>query len=43
MSAVTLERRAGVLIVALDRPRANAIDVATSRSTLAPRLQGAER
>jgi crotonobetainyl-CoA hydratase len=30
MSAVTLERRAGVLIITLDRPKANAIDVATS-------------
>ncbi len=30
MSAVTLERRAGILIITLDRPKANAIDVATS-------------
>jgi crotonobetainyl-CoA hydratase len=30
MSAVTLERRAAVLIITLDRPKANAIDVATS-------------
>lgn len=30
MSAVTLERRAGVLIITLNRPKANAIDVATS-------------
>lgn len=30
MSAVKLERRDGVLIVTLDRPKANAIDVATS-------------
>jgi crotonobetainyl-CoA hydratase len=30
MSAVTLERRANVLIITLDRPKANAIDVATS-------------
>jgi len=30
MSAVTLETRAGVLIVTLNRPKANAIDVATS-------------
>jgi crotonobetainyl-CoA hydratase len=30
MSAVTLENRAGTLIVTLDRPKANAIDVATS-------------
>jgi crotonobetainyl-CoA hydratase len=30
MSAVTLERRAGVLIITLERPKANAIDVATS-------------
>lgn len=30
MSAVTLERRAGVLIITLDRPKANAIDLATS-------------
>ena len=30
MSAVTLENRAGMLIVTLDRPKANAIDVATS-------------
>ena len=30
MSAVTLENRAGMLIITLDRPKANAIDVATS-------------
>jgi crotonobetainyl-CoA hydratase len=30
MSAITLERRAAVLIITLDRPKANAIDVATS-------------
>jgi crotonobetainyl-CoA hydratase len=30
MSAVTLEHRAGILIITLDRPKANAIDVATS-------------
>lgn len=30
MSAVTLENRAGILIITLDRPKANAIDVATS-------------
>ena len=30
MSAVTLERRAGILIITLDRPKANAVDVATS-------------
>jgi crotonobetainyl-CoA hydratase len=30
MSAVTLEHRAGILIISLDRPKANAIDVATS-------------
>jgi crotonobetainyl-CoA hydratase len=30
MSAVKLERRAGILIITLDRPKANAIDVATS-------------
>jgi len=30
MSAVTLEHRAGVLIITLNRPKANAIDVATS-------------
>jgi len=30
MSAVTLEHRAGVLITTLNRPKANAIDVATS-------------
>lgn len=30
MSAVTLENRDGILIITLDRPKANAIDVATS-------------
>lgn len=30
MSAVTLERKAGILIITLNRPKANAIDVATS-------------
>ncbi len=30
MSVVTLENRAGILIITLDRPKANAIDVATS-------------
>lgn len=35
MSAVTLERRAGVLIITLDRPKANAIDVATSNELYA--------
>jgi crotonobetainyl-CoA hydratase len=30
MSAVTLEHRAGILIITLDRPKANAIDVDTS-------------
>lgn len=30
MTAVTLERRAGILLITLDRPKANAIDVATS-------------
>lgn len=30
MSAVTLDRRAGILIITLDRPKANAINVATS-------------
>ncbi|MFM9934789.1 MAG: enoyl-CoA hydratase-related protein [Novosphingobium sp.] len=30
MSAVTLETRAGILIITLDRPKANAINVATS-------------
>ncbi|MEI6643165.1 MAG: enoyl-CoA hydratase-related protein [Novosphingobium sp.] len=35
MSAVTLERRAGVLIITLNRPKANAIDVATSNELYA--------
>lgn len=35
MSAVTLENRAGILIITLDRPKANAIDVATSNELYA--------
>ena len=35
MSAVTLETRAGILIITLDRPKANAIDVATSNELYA--------
>lgn len=35
MSAVTLESRAGILIITLDRPKANAIDVATSNELYA--------
>lgn len=30
MSVVTMERRAGILVITLNRPKANAIDVATS-------------
>jgi len=35
MSAVTLEHRAGILIITLNRPKANAIDVATSNELYA--------
>ena len=35
MSAVTLEPRAGILIITLNRPKANAIDVATSKELYA--------
>ncbi len=35
MTAVTLENRAGILIITLDRPKANAIDVATSNELYA--------
>ena len=35
MSAVTLERRAGILVITLNRPKANAIDVATSNELYA--------
>jgi len=35
MSAITLENRAGILIITLNRPKANAIDVATSNELYA--------
>ena len=35
MSAVTLEHRAGILLITLNRPKANAIDVATSNELYA--------